>query len=162
MQPSASYPRGARRAGCLRSLPSRAQARQILSPRPRLGGETWRGLRAAVRSKIPRFTYNINRLAARASKKMCVTLRSAKKSALIAFAGSVPAGVGQLHAPRFMTDRKTRLDDTRDDVGGGASRGGGGKMFAAWPRGFLKHECLVSSIHLCTIPTWNKKRQIVP
>ena len=158
----ASNSRGAKRACCLRSLPSRAQARQISRPRPRLGGGTWRGLRAAVRSMIPRFTYNLNRLAARASKKMCVTLWSAKKSALIAFAGSVPAGVGQLHAPRFMTDRKTRLDDTRDDVGSGASRGGGGEMFAAWPRGFLKHECLVSSIHLCTIPTWNKKSKIVP
>ena len=57
-------------------------------------------------------------------KKMCVTRRSAKKSALIVSAGSVPAGVGQLHAPRFMTDIKTRLDDMRDEVRGGASRGG--------------------------------------
>lgn len=61
VQPSASYPRGARRACFLRSLPSRAQARQTLRPRPRLGGVSWRGLRAAVRSKGPRFAYNINR-----------------------------------------------------------------------------------------------------
>lgn len=66
IQPFASYPRGARRACCLRSLPSRAQARQTLRPRPRFGGVSWRGLRAAVRSKVLSFAYNINRLAARA------------------------------------------------------------------------------------------------
>ena len=33
-------------------------------------------------------------------------------------------------------------------------------MFAARPRGFLKHECSVSSFPLCTITDWNKKGKL--
>jgi hypothetical protein len=61
-----------------------------------------------------------------------------------------------------MTDNKRALMIRATKWEAARHGADGKKKFAAMPRGFLKHECLVSSIHLCIIPTWNKKRQIVP
>lgn len=59
--PFASTSRGAKRAGCLRSFPvARASATDSRSA-PLSFFHTWRGPRRAVRSKIPRFTYNLYR-----------------------------------------------------------------------------------------------------